>query len=431
MNRWLLFLAALLTAAIMGASGYLGFRSARQREDAPPRAPVTVAVTRGDVQQTVTAPGQLVGTREMVLSLQVSGRLAEVTVRPGSIVMAGDVLARLDAKPFQEALAIAQTQLAQARAEYERRLAEARLAVENNEARVGSAQARFPSLTEAEVQLQAAIDAEARAQAEYDKALDRHWEPADVVEGYRLALVQATRQRQVAQAAYDAVLNQRWAVGQEVAALETEVEQASLAETYLQEQGVDPLLRLAVKQAEADLAAAVLVAPFDGVVLEVMVRPGETVSPATNLIVLADPAAVEVRTTVIEEDMALVQIGQAAELFFDAQPDVAVQGQVARIVPQRVSGEARPLYHVYVNIDDAPAGVFPGMTADAAIVVARQNNVLRLPRALVLAKSDGTATVEVWQNGQRHERDVKVGLRGDVYVEIVAGLQLGDEVVGE
>jgi hypothetical protein len=50
---------------------------------------------------------------------------------------------------------------------------------------------------------------------------------------------------------------------------------------------------------------------------------------------------------------------------------------------------------------------------------------------LLQARSDGTATVDIWQNGQAVSRQVRVGLRGDVYMEIVAGLAVGDEVVAE
>jgi macrolide-specific efflux system membrane fusion protein len=71
------------------------------------------------------------------------------------------------------------------------------------------------------------------------------------------------------------------------------------------------------------------------------------------------------------------------------------------------------------------------MTADASIIIVAQDNVLRLPRALVQARSDGTATLEIWQDGQAVNREVTVGLRGDVYVEIVDGLAVGDEVVAE
>ena len=173
-------------------------------------------------------------------------------------------------------------------------------------------------------------------------------------------------------------------------------------------------------------------APFDGVVLDVLVQPGETLAAGQGVLLLTDPTRGEVRTTVIEEDLPLTQLGQTAEIFFDAQPEIGVQGTVARIVPRRVVGEERPLYHVYLTLNDPiPPGVYPGMTADAAIIIARHSNVLRLPRALVPTRANGTATLALWQNGQEQPRTITVGLRGDAYVEIVDGLEVGDEVVAE
>ena len=432
MKRFLTFSIILLAITAVIGTSYFGYQTVREPPDLAPLVPVTIAVTQGDVARTVTAPGQLVGTQEMVLGMAVNGRLSQLNVRPGTMVQAGELLAQIDPQPYADALAIAQIQLTQAEITYERQIAEAQLSIENSELGVGQARAQVPALTAAEVQLQAAIDYEARAQNEYNKALDRPWEPAQVVEGYRLELEAATRQRQLAQANYDAVLNQQWAVGQEVAARQTAVTQANLADAYLRKQGVDPLLQLTVEQAQADLAATTLVAPFAGVVLAVMARPGEIVSPEFGFIVLADPAQAEVQTTVIEEDLSQVQVGQTAEIYFDARPEIAVKGEVARIVPQRIVNEARPLYHVYLSLrQPLPENLFPGMTADASITISLQENVLRLPRALLQARSDGTATVDIWQNGQAVSRQVQVGLRGDVYMEIVAGLALGDEVVAE
>ena len=94
-----------------------------------------------------------------------------------------------------------------------------------------------------------------------------------------------------------------------------------------------------------------ITAPFDGVVLDVFARPGEQLPAGANLVLLTNPAQGEVRTTVIEEDLSMVSIGQPAEIYFDARPDVVVNGQVSRIVPQRVAGEARPLYHVYLSLN--------------------------------------------------------------------------------
>jgi multidrug resistance efflux pump len=184
-------------------------------------------------------------------------------------------------------------------------------------------------------------------------------------------------------------------------------------------------------QTKAELAGMQIVAPFDGVILEVDARVGDIVSAYTGFILLCDMSSLEVEVTMIEEDMPLIQMGQTVELYFDAEPDVVIQGEVARIVPQRVPGSDRPLYPVYISSDEIPESLAPGMTADASIVIDQRTDVLRLPRALVRARSDGTALIEVWHDGQIEERTIQTGLRGDVYVEIMEGLREGDEVVGQ
>ena len=197
-----------------------------------------------------------------------------------------------------------------------------------------------------------------------------------------------------------------------------------------QTQAEAQLAELALSRALADLDAATLVAPFSGTVLEVSAGPGEMIAAGAGLILLADGAHLEVEATVIEEDLPLVQSGQKVELFFDAQPEAQVLGNVARIVPRRIPGD-RPLYPVYITSADLPEGLVAGMTADASIVVNSRQEVLRLPRALVRARSDGTATIQVWTGSEVQERMVRVGLRGDLYIEILDGIAQGEEVVAQ
>jgi HlyD family secretion protein len=71
----------------------------------------------------------------------------------------------------------------------------------------------------------------------------------------------------------------------------------------------------------------------------------------------------------------------------------------------------------------------PGMTVDASVVIDKREDVLRLPRSLVRTRADDTATLKVWNGVSTEERTVKVGLRGNQYVEILSGLAEGDQVV--
>lgn len=480
MKPWLTTLIIIiLIIAIVGGAAYLGTRTGQVAADHTPQAPVTVPVSRGDVQETVTAPSQLVGRQELLLGFEVSGQLTEIAVRPGDRVQAGTILARLNPGPLEDALADAQLALTQAEAQHTRDLAEARLDLKIATAELEQEKAGTPAVTAAEAalaaaraeleELQAGPDdnettvaaAELRqaeialkqAQGAYDKiaySADIGTRPEAVqlekatltyeakLAAYNLAIqapaaatiAQAQAKVQQAQADYDRALAEQGVKGQKIIIMEAQVEKARLALAAL-EAGVDPTLARRVETAAENLRDANLTAPFEGTILEVLAKPGETVLDGAGVILMADTSAVEVWTKVIEEDLPLVQIGQPVEVFFDAVPDVVAQGRVSRIVPQRLEGEDRPLYPVYIALDETPENIVPGMTADASIIIAQQTGVLRLPRALVQARSNGSAVLDVWANNQIQRHEVRVGLRGDVYVEIVAGLAEGDQVVGQ
>jgi RND family efflux transporter MFP subunit len=188
--------------------------------------------------------------------------------------------------------------------------------------------------------------------------------------------------------------------------------------------------RLTLEAARRQLANTTLVAPFDGIVAEVDHQAGDTINADTTVIVLIDPRALEVEAYVAEKDLPLVQAGQAAQLLFDAQPDLIAVGHVKRIVPARLSGSSAT-YAVYLTFDDLPAGLAADMSVDISITIAGKSGVLRLPRSIVRAKADNTAQVNVWVGDHSESRSITVGLRGDVYVEILQGLNEGDRVVSQ
>lgn len=479
MKPWIIILLIIIVIAAVGGAAYLGSRSGQVDTSNGPQKPQTVGLTRGKVQRTVTAPGQAVGTKEVMLGMAVNGQLAEVNVRPGSVVKAGDLLARLKTDPFVNALDEATLRLTQAQAEHERNLAEAQLNRQIIESRLRQTEASAPNmaageahLTAAQAELQATLIppnsdqltiaaanlrraeiALQQAQGDYDRIAyssdvggssealqlqEATLQYETAVAEYNLAtrgpteaaITAARAQVQQAQADYDRLKFEAWSNERDIVVRQAQLQQAIINQEWL-EAGIDPFLERDVQQAENNLAATRLVAPFDGVVLEVLARPGEIGGPGLPLILLADPAAVEVRTTVIEEDLPFVDLGQPAEIFFDAEPAEAIQGRVTRIVPRRIQGENRPLYYVYLAPETVPERIVAGMTADASIIVAQSSDVLRLPRALVRAGSSNTAQVRVWTNGQEEARQIEVGLRGDIYIEIIGGLGEGEEIVGE
>jgi HlyD family secretion protein len=460
MKRWMIVVAILAAVAGVAGAGYLGFRSSQPQEVAVPQAPPTTPVTTCTVDQTVAAPGSLVNTHETKIQMPAAGSLAEVLVQPGDSVTAGQMLARL-ANPEQFQAAVASAQLAllqaqQARADLDQaaplKTAQAQLAVEQAQAAVDKAQqdrsslnyprADATTLDKLKAELSLAVNALLQAQKYYDSLSGL---PVDDPQraSAMLALANAQHDKQAAETTLG------WYLGSPSQADISEADaQLALAKVKLAQaqadwnkvkQGPDSLeVALAdakVADAKATLASAQnalanieIKAPFSGVILDVAATQGQAISAGADLFTLNNPQAVEVESTITQEDFPYIEIGQPASLFFDALPDETIAGTVTRIVPKR-TGSGSPLYTVYLSVDHVPAKLVAGMSAAGAISIAQRKGVLCLPRAVVQASANGSAVLEVWANGQREQRTVQVGLRGDTSVEILSGLKEGERVV--
>lgn len=185
----------------------------------------------------------------------------------------------------------------------------------------------------------------------------------------------------------------------------------------------------ALKQAQADLTNATMLAPFSGRVLSVTGKVGDTVSANSVVVEMADLGQLEVQASIGQQDVTSVQAGQSATLTFDARPGETFTGKVSRVVPKKASTSGAVTYTVFVSVDQAPAGLLPGMTADADLIVAERKNALTLPRRSIRASANATINLSVVQNGRTVSRSVKIGLVGDLNVEILSGLQEGDQVI--
>lgn len=466
MKPWKLTLFILLALAVIGAAGYFGFFGfqppASGQAASPAAPPATVPVAVGDVHQLVSAPGELVETQQVNLTVGVEGQIDEVNVRPGDTVKKGQALARLGNQGKYEAavasarvdLLGAQQELEDLRANAPKETADAHTALIQAKDELDKAKnlveaLKYPRASKQRLDgvyadYQSALQNVALAQDRYDnvaglapddplqvnalKALTGAQKEKDRLLGLYNWLTakptekdkeEAQARLELATAVYDNAQRRWQQVKDGPDALSLELAQAKIADKQMQ-----------VAQAQDSLAHLTLKAPFDGVITEVKIKAGDQVTSVAAVMTLSNTSALEAQVTVVEEDYALIQPGQTVQLYFDAQPDAQVTGRVSRIVPSRTSA-AQPQYPVVIEIDQLPERLAAGMSVDASIVIAEKKNVLVLPKTLVRARTDGTATVEVWANGRKEKREIKIGLIGDQNVEIVSGLQEGEQVVGQ
>lgn len=391
MSKRAIVLFSIVVILVISTAGYFGF--ATTNTPTPTPTPETIAVTTCDVEQTVTAPGNLVNVNQVNVQMPATGRIATVKVRVGDRVREGQILAELDDVTTSQA----QLDLLTAQDELEK------------------LQRRRTSL-------------------DYPRATDDFIK--DLRRQVKAAKNSVSDLNDAARNAEDPVLQ-----SQLLASLETAKQNLKDLESRLSWYTSKPTesdvlaadSELALAQAKYDAAKAVMESlkiksPIDGIVFEVSVETGQTYQAETTLFMVGEPKALEVVANVTEEDYPLVSVGQSVEVFFDARPEVTIQGKVERIIPKRIEGD-RPLYDIYISLDEVPDGLADGMTSDTAITIAKHEGVLCLPRAMVRASGGNTTTVRVWDGVQETTKEITLGLRGDTYVEIVSGLSEGDQVI--
>jgi RND family efflux transporter MFP subunit len=391
MSKRAIILFSIVGMLIISTAGYLGLSTAQPPEATP--TPQTVSVSICDVQQTVTAPGNLVNVNQADVQMPATGRLSAVSVRVGDRVRAGQVLAELDPVTTTQA----QLDLLEAQEELET-LQKRRTSLD------------YPRATDDFIKdLRRQVKAAKNSVSEFNDAAKNAEEPM--------------------------------ARSQLLAGLATAKENLKDLESRLSWYTSNPTesdivaadSELALAQAKYDAAQAVLEslqikAGIAGVVFEVSAEAGQTYQAEAKLFTIGDPKALEVVANITEEDYPIVSVGQSVEVYFDARPEVIIQGQVERIIPKRIEGD-RPRYNIYISLNEVPDGLADGMTADTAITIEQRAGVLCLPRSIVRASGVDEVSLKVW-NGQSSEtRTVTVGLRGDSDVEILSGLSEGEQVV--
>jgi len=180
----------------------------------------------------------------------------------------------------------------------------------------------------------------------------------------------------------------------------------------------------------------VIKSPVAGTVLERRVNEGDPVVPLTSyqagteLLLLADMESLIFKGTVDEIDVGKLEQGMEAELKIGAIPDEEIWGKLLRISPKAKKQDNATLFDVEIAITKRGSKVIrAGYSANAELLINKAEDTLFIPERLVEFDEDRTF-VEV-QNaaGEIEKKEIKTGLSDGINVEILEGLNLGEEVV--
>ena len=397
MNKGVKIGIAIAVVAGLGAAVFV----ARSRNKNKAATVKVEAVESRDLVASVTASGQVSPRTKVDVSADITGKIIRLAVKEGDQVTRGQFLLQIDPQQFEAALQRSQASLASAKAQ------------------LAQASANF-----------------IQAKRNYERSAEIKKSTPTLLSDEQLE--QLRTQVEVNQALSDAA--------------KFSVEQAEAS----------------VRDARFSLSRTTISAPMSGRITRLNVENGETAiqgtlnKDAATLLTISDLSVLETKIKVDETDVSRITLGDSAVVQIDAFPDTTFIGRVVRIANSSVkaaaatqAGDQAVDYEVVVQLVNAPSETRPDFSATAKIITDVRQQVLSIPIiALTVREDSAIAAGDTAQAGGGRKpagkqigkrdvegvfvvngtntvsfRQVKVGIAGDRYFEVLGGLKVGDRIV--
>lgn len=167
--------------------------------------------------------------------------------------------------------------------------------------------------------------------------------------------------------------------------------------------------------------------PVSGIVTEKKALQGMRFMPGEALYQVADLSKVWVLADVFEQDIGGVKTGARATLRINAYPEKVFSGRITYVYPT-LKADTRTI-PVRVELANPGQLLKPAMYAEVEIPVQGKGAVLTVPLSAVIDGGVRRIVLVQLKEGRFEPREVKLGTRGDSYVEVLSGVKAGEPVV--
>jgi multidrug efflux pump subunit AcrA (membrane-fusion protein) len=190
--------------------------------------------------------------------------------------------------------------------------------------------------------------------------------------------------------------------------------------------------QLDIQDLENQIASAQLIAPFDGQILSLNIEAGDAVQGYSTVGAVADPAKLEITAELSSDELSQMALNQQALITLRNRPGETFSGTVHQL-PYPYGGttvDTGDDTAVHVSID-SDVDMTLGELATVSIILQEKDDVLWLPPAAIRTYQGRDFVVVQNPDGTQQRVDVLLGIATDERVEIAAGLEEGQVIIGE
>lgn len=379
-KRKKIIIAIVAVAAVVGG---VAFKMQNAQPQEPQGVPVmTITTNRKNIQEVLKQKAVLEGTESAEVVSRLHYEIEQISVKEGSRVKKGQLLAVLDSTEIQQ-------QIAQTKGELEL------LTYQQQEI-----------LANRQKEYDAAVMVRDQAKREYE----RQQQLLDGGVGTQVELDTAKDALDKAERAVSDIPNENGTVILTNAEKQTKIN----------------------AQQKADIQASTLndcqiYSPITGTVTRVNTTVGRFADEMENnkpIFVIEDIDHLQMKVMISENDIDKVQVGQEVDITAEILGKDVVKGVVDRISPtgeEKNATSSERVIPVYIKVQEQNEKLIAGITAQATIKIAFAENVLVVPLEAIGELEDGTTVIyTMTEQGTVHIVPVKTGLETDLEVEVTA-----------
>ena len=357
----------------------------------------------------------------------VKGRVVEVPVQPNQWLKQGDVLFRIDPAPFQYQVDRLEAMLADAMtrdAQLEERLRATEAATEQARAELLASRSELDQQARETVEQASAVADQVRSELElahkdeirYRALFEKGTIPAKTYDEVRQRVVSVEAQLRQALAAERLAIEKLGTGGARIRSVQEQLRRAEAQEREArlafgaESGGVNPEVRRVIAELDAkrwELEKTVVTAPTDGMVTQLLLRPGMMAVPLplkpAMVFVHAEPARLV--ASFLQNSFLRLEVGAEAEVIFRAIPGRVFKGKIASVLPvidkgaaqasgtliaQSLGPPGRAPAVIELDDDMSSFNLPAGSVAEVAVYTEHVHHVAVIRRILLRMKS--------WQN---------------------------------
>ena len=349
--------------------------------------------------ESVSANGKIYPFKEVKLSLELPGEVSNIYIQEGDSVVNGDLLLEIEADNYISSVS-------QSNAAYNQALAN----LSTSKARLSQAEAQFKIIETDYNRKKQLFENEIISAVEYEAS----------------------------QSQYFTALGEKEAAFQAVEAGKYQVQSAQAG----------------LQQTQENLSRTRLYAPMDGIISKLNVEKGEKVvgtaqMAGTELVTVADFKEMELKIEVGENEVLQISKGDTALIEVDAYLGEEILGLVNQVAysSNALIDQQVTKFEVKITLikssyeklitEERLLPFRPGMSATAEVITQRKDHILCVPIQCVTLRDlneeddfeEKTPVVFVHKDGQVFLKEVTTGIQDDTYIEILDGIEEGEEVV--